>query len=125
MSLVLECVVTGNPSPVVKWLKDGRELPLAPRLRLVHSNLVLSDVQISDGGRYTCLVQAEESAVISVNYTVEVLGEFSHTDCFQISYTSFTFHIGAGAEIKLAEPGTERRCVRKLVFLFLPQELLL
>lgn len=81
MSLVLECVVSGNPSSVVKWLKDGHELPLAPRLRLVHSNLMLSDVQISDGGSYTCLVQAEESAVTSVSYSVEVFGESSHIDC--------------------------------------------
>ncbi|KAK2848195.1 hypothetical protein Q7C36_009877 [Tachysurus vachellii] len=74
MSLVLECVVSGNPSPVVKWMKDGQELPLAPRLRLLHSNLVLNDVQISDGGNYTCFVQAEEGVVASANYTVDVLG---------------------------------------------------
>ncbi|XP_053356547.1 cell adhesion molecule-related/down-regulated by oncogenes isoform X1 [Clarias gariepinus] len=74
MSLVLECVVSGNPSPVVKWLKDGQELPLAPRLRLLHSNLVLSDVQISDGGNYTCFVQGEDGAMASANYTVDVLG---------------------------------------------------
>lgn len=78
MSLVLECVVSGNPSPVVKWLKDGQELLLAPRLRLLHSNLVLSDVQLSDGGNYTCFVQVEEGAVASANYTLDVLGEFSH-----------------------------------------------
>ncbi|MCJ8733445.1 hypothetical protein PDJAM_G00223520 [Pangasius djambal] len=74
MSLALECVVSGNPSPVVKWLKDGQELPLAPRLRLLHSNLVLTDVQISDGGNYTCFVQVEEGAVASANYIVDVLG---------------------------------------------------
>ncbi|KAK3569586.1 hypothetical protein QTP86_002160 [Hemibagrus guttatus] len=74
MSLVLECVVSRNPSPVVKWLKDGQELPLAPRLRLLHSNLELSDVQISDGGNYTCFVQPEEGGVASANYTVDVLG---------------------------------------------------
>lgn len=80
MSLVLECVASGNPSPIVKWLKDGQELPLAPRLRLLHSNLMLSDVQISDTGSYTCLVQVEEGDVASVNYTVDVLGEFTHVD---------------------------------------------
>lgn len=74
MSLVLECVVSGNPSPVVKWLKDGQELPLAPRLRLLHSNLVLTDVQISDRGNYTCFVKIEEGVVASANYTVDVLG---------------------------------------------------
>lgn len=80
VSLVLECVVSGNPSPIVKWLKDGQELPFAPRPRLLHSNLMLNDIQISDGGNYTCFVQAEEGAVASANYTVDVLGECSHVE---------------------------------------------
>ncbi|XP_017578056.1 cell adhesion molecule-related/down-regulated by oncogenes [Pygocentrus nattereri] len=72
MSLVLECVVSGSPSPVAKWTKDGHEL-LASRLRLQNSNLVLSDVQLSDGGNYTCSVQTEDGDVVSATYNVNVL----------------------------------------------------
>lgn len=89
MSLVLECVVSGNPTPVVKWLKDGQELSHAPRLRLLHSNLALSNVQISDRGNYTCFLQVEEGAVASANYTVDVLGKFSHVDVELKSYSIF------------------------------------
>uniref|UniRef100_A0A3B4C4Z7 Cell adhesion associated, oncogene regulated n=1 Tax=Pygocentrus nattereri TaxID=42514 RepID=A0A3B4C4Z7_PYGNA len=74
MSLVLECVVSGSPSPVAKWTKDGHEL-LASRLRLQNSNLVLSDVQLSDGGNYTCSVQTEDGDVVSATYNVNVLGD--------------------------------------------------
>ncbi|XP_072550746.1 cell adhesion molecule-related/down-regulated by oncogenes [Salminus brasiliensis] len=76
-SLVLECVVSGDPSPVAKWTKDGRELRMSPRLQMLHSNLRLSDVQLSDGGNYSCTVQREDGALVSVRYTVNVLGAAS------------------------------------------------
>ncbi|XP_066541545.1 cell adhesion molecule-related/down-regulated by oncogenes isoform X2 [Hoplias malabaricus] len=72
-SLVLECVISGSPSPVAKWTKDGKELLLASSLKLLHSNLVLSDVQKSDAGNYTCSVQREDGDIVSVRYTVNVL----------------------------------------------------
>ncbi|KAI4871908.1 hypothetical protein NFI96_023608, partial [Prochilodus magdalenae] len=76
-SLVLECVVSGSPSPFAKWTKDGHELRLGSRLRLQHSNLVLSDIQLSDGGLYTYSVQTEDGDVLSASYTVNVLGAAS------------------------------------------------
>lgn len=42
---------------------------------LLRSNLVLNDVQLSDGGHYCCSVLTDHGAVVSVNYTVNVLGK--------------------------------------------------
>lgn len=58
---VLECVVTGNPSPQIIWFKD--ELPIdgtqsdRVEIKLIGSSmcrLEISDVHLSDRGRYAC-----------------------------------------------------------------------
>lgn len=76
-SLTLECVVSGSLSSKVKWIKDGAELSLSSKRMLSHSNLVLNDIQPGDGGHYCCSVPTDRGAVVSVNYTVNVLGEES------------------------------------------------
>lgn len=74
-SLTLECVVSGSRSLKVKWIKDGAELSLNSKRMLLQSNLVLNDVQLRDGGHYCCSVLTDHGAVVSVNYTVNVLGK--------------------------------------------------
>ncbi|XP_035381022.1 cell adhesion molecule-related/down-regulated by oncogenes isoform X2 [Electrophorus electricus] len=76
-SLLLECVISGNPSAVAKWTKDGRELPAGARVRVAHTNLAVSDVQLSDAGQYACSVHSEDGSVTTANYTVNVLGAVS------------------------------------------------
>lgn len=72
---MLECVVSGSRSSKVKWIKDGVELSLNSKWMLLQSNLVLNDIQLSDGGRYRCSVLTDRGAVVSVIYTVNVLGK--------------------------------------------------
>jgi len=74
-SLTLECVVSGSLSSKVKWFKDGVELSLSSKWMLLHRNLVLNDVQLSDGGHYCCSVLTDHGAVVSFNYSVNVLGK--------------------------------------------------
>uniref|UniRef100_A0A8B9RB93 Cell adhesion associated, oncogene regulated n=1 Tax=Astyanax mexicanus TaxID=7994 RepID=A0A8B9RB93_ASTMX len=75
-SLVLECVVSGSPAPVARWTKEGQDLQLSPRMQL-HSNLRLSEVRAGDGGNYSCTVQREDGEMVSVSYTLSVLGDVS------------------------------------------------
>ncbi|XP_043072724.1 cell adhesion molecule-related/down-regulated by oncogenes [Puntigrus tetrazona] len=74
-SLTLECVISGSRSSNVKWIKDGAELSLSSKSLLLQSNLVLNDVQLSDGGHYCCSVPTDHGALVSVNYTVNVLAQ--------------------------------------------------
>uniref|UniRef100_W5LK41 Cell adhesion associated, oncogene regulated n=1 Tax=Astyanax mexicanus TaxID=7994 RepID=W5LK41_ASTMX len=76
-SLVLECVVSGSPAPVARWTKEGQDLQLSPRMQLLHSNLRLSEVRAGDGGNYSCTVQREDGEMVSVSYTLSVLGDVS------------------------------------------------
>ncbi|KAL2095705.1 hypothetical protein ACEWY4_007853 [Coilia grayii] len=72
-SLTLECVLSGNPSSAVKWTHNGKEVSLGSRRKLLHRNLVLTDVTSEDSGTYHCSLQANTATVASANYTVNVL----------------------------------------------------
>ena len=56
--LALNCSVSGHPTPVIHWLRDGRVLGEGARVS-VHrqprsSLLVVRAVESADGGTYTC-----------------------------------------------------------------------
>ncbi|KAM8874461.1 palladin isoform 4-T5 [Spinachia spinachia] len=55
----LECRVTGNPPPLVRWFCEGRELHNSPDIQIwrdgdLHT-LVISEAFEDDTGRYTCV----------------------------------------------------------------------
>ncbi|XP_065302130.1 hemicentin-1-like isoform X4 [Dermacentor albipictus] len=56
-NLVLFCNVTGQPKPVVRWLRDGLPLEFRTGISLLQSgrSLNLSSLQLSDGGKYVCI----------------------------------------------------------------------
>ncbi|NWT15620.1 HMCN1 protein, partial [Vireo altiloquus] len=73
--VTLTCEVTGNPVPQVTWLKDGQALAEAGDPRIVSSgrSLQISEAQLPDTGRYTCLVSnaaGDRSKTYSLNVLV-------------------------------------------------------
>jgi len=56
---VLNCVVSGHPSPQITWLRDGRPLDtqLHPNIRLLASarQLRIQSAAVADAGIYRCL----------------------------------------------------------------------
>uniref|UniRef100_A0A4W6CCV5 Cell adhesion associated, oncogene regulated n=1 Tax=Lates calcarifer TaxID=8187 RepID=A0A4W6CCV5_LATCA len=71
--LTLECIMSGGPAPVAKWFKNGNEVTPGPLHQRQHNNLVFVMVARGDEGSYTCAAETEQGAVISANYTVNVL----------------------------------------------------
>ncbi|XP_063792751.1 hemicentin-2 [Pseudophryne corroboree] len=80
--VTLECKPEGTPPPQILWLKDGKPLELSsvPNIRLSQdgSSLLLTSVQASDSGRYTCLarnIAGEDAKVFMLNVLVPPLFE--------------------------------------------------
>ncbi|NXL77816.1 HMCN1 protein, partial [Leptocoma aspasia] len=73
--VTLTCEVTGNPMPQVTWLKDGQALAKAgdPRISSSGRSLQISEAQLLDTGRYTCLASntaGDRSKTYSLNVLV-------------------------------------------------------
>ncbi|XP_056361302.1 LOW QUALITY PROTEIN: hemicentin-2 [Oenanthe melanoleuca] len=58
--VTLQCWARGSPPLHVSWQKDGLPLRLSPRVTLLSAGHVLriSQAQLSDAGRYTCIVSS-------------------------------------------------------------------
>ena len=57
----LECHVTGEPDPAVRWYKEGRPLSASQKVEIRKQDgrvrLILYGVKELDSGRYTCIAQ--------------------------------------------------------------------
>lgn len=66
-SATLECVVSGSPRPVIKWLKDGLQLEDKEKYQMSTMGplcrLVIENVDESCNGRYTCEATNKEGRV--------------------------------------------------------------
>ncbi|CAG2119074.1 unnamed protein product, partial [Medioppia subpectinata] len=58
---MLPCETIGSPQPVVKWLLNGKPIPLYdPRFVVLDSGaLQIDDLQKADSGLYTCIASSE------------------------------------------------------------------
>ncbi|XP_053547376.1 cell adhesion molecule-related/down-regulated by oncogenes [Bombina bombina] len=69
----LECVVVGPGIPRVRWYKDGQDVRLLGRRKLLHTHLVIDKVERADAGNYSCVLENDTRGLRRVNYTVIVL----------------------------------------------------
>lgn len=75
-TVVMECVVTGTPSPNVQWLKDGQLIDRTDQRYSVSSDgqiLTISDAQVPDAGKYSCLARNSAGAT-QERFDLAVLG---------------------------------------------------
>nr|DBA18217.1 TPA: hypothetical protein GDO54_016492 [Pyxicephalus adspersus] len=72
-SINIECLVTGDPTPQINWLKNGLPLSISSQIRLISSGKILriSRIQKSDEGSYTCMA-SNRAGVDRKNYTLKV-----------------------------------------------------
>ncbi|XP_006825869.1 cell adhesion molecule DSCAM-like [Saccoglossus kowalevskii] len=81
----LPCVSVGypQPSPAYVWKKNGRTVTLTDRVQLLGGNLLITNVSLSEAGRYTCsaengLGQASIQTVLTVVDPLKVFFDIQH-----------------------------------------------
>ena len=77
---VISCHVTGTPTPTVQWLVNGQPLDRSDQRYHVTRDgrtLTLSDVRVSDTGRYTCVADNSVGSA-ERDFDLDVLGTSSH-----------------------------------------------
>uniref|UniRef100_A0A669CQE0 DCC netrin 1 receptor n=1 Tax=Oreochromis niloticus TaxID=8128 RepID=A0A669CQE0_ORENI len=83
----LECAVTGNPPPTVRWMKNGEEVIPSDYFQIVDgSNLQILGLVKSDEGFYQCI--AENSAGSSQAMAQLLLREPAESDALLLSVGS-------------------------------------
>ncbi|EJW80898.1 hypothetical protein WUBG_08192, partial [Wuchereria bancrofti] len=64
-TLILECIATGNPKPIIVWKRDGQ------LLNTRNSRFVIASSKASDAGRYTCEAR-NEAGKVSADFAVDI-----------------------------------------------------
>lgn len=75
-SLTLECKATGNPPPVLTWLKDGIPVKASDNIRTEGGGkkLEIMSALEADRGQYVC-VATSVAGEKEIKYKVDVLGK--------------------------------------------------
>ena len=76
-TIILNCDVSGTPTPTIEWLVDGRPLNPGPRFRLLSDNrqLEIVEAQVPDQARYTCIAK-NPAGVANRDFDLDVLGTY-------------------------------------------------
>ncbi|KAG8429935.1 hypothetical protein GDO86_018791 [Hymenochirus boettgeri] len=83
----LRCPAGGNPTPRLRWLKNGKEFKQDHRIggykvRIQHWSLIMESVVPSDKGIYTCIVENEHGS-INHTYHLDVIERSSRRPILQ------------------------------------------
>ncbi|XP_045882610.1 fibroblast growth factor receptor 2 isoform X9 [Meles meles] len=81
------CPAGGNPTPTMRWLKNGKEFKQEHRIggykvRTQHWSLIMESVVPSDKGNYTCVVENEYGS-INHTYHLDVVERSPHRPILQ------------------------------------------
>ncbi|XP_007565210.1 hemicentin-1 [Poecilia formosa] len=76
---MLDCPVHGDPSPVLRWLRNGKPLNRLLRMQALHNgSLVIYSITAADEGEYQCVAESEAgSAERTVTLKVQIHGGYS------------------------------------------------
>ncbi|KAG7241454.1 hypothetical protein INR49_025655 [Caranx melampygus] len=79
-SAVLDCPVKGDPSPVLRWLRDGKPLHRSLRMQaLLNGSLVIYSITAADEGEYQCVAESEAGrAERTITLKVQINGGYSN-----------------------------------------------
>ncbi|KAM4702683.1 fibroblast growth factor receptor 2 isoform 2-T2 [Rhinophrynus dorsalis] len=96
----LRCPAGGNPTPRMRWLKNGKEFKEEHRIggfkiRNQHWSLIMESVVPSDKGSYTCIVENEHGS-INHTYHLDVIERSSHRPILQAGLPANTTAVVGG-----------------------------
>ncbi|XP_055367591.1 hemicentin-1 [Betta splendens] len=79
-SAMLDCPVHGDPSPVLRWLKEGRPLLRSLRVQPLHNgSLLIYSITTADEGHYQCVAESEAGkAERTITLKVQINGGYSN-----------------------------------------------
>ncbi|KAM9743449.1 hemicentin-1 [Menidia menidia] len=79
-SAMLDCPVHGDPSPVLRWLRNGKPLLRLLRMQTLHNgSLVIYSITAADEGEYQCVAESEAGkAERTITLKVQVNGGYSN-----------------------------------------------
>ncbi|XP_036791689.1 hemicentin-1 [Oncorhynchus mykiss] len=77
---MLDCPVHGDPSPVLRWVHDGRPLLRSLRLQSLHNgSLAIYSITREDAGEYQCVAESEAGvAERTISLKVQINGGYSN-----------------------------------------------
>ena len=79
-TLRINCGASGDPKPVIRWKKQGGQLPVG-RNQQINGSLVIRDITMNDKGNYICV--AASAGVLkaqAVTYTEVQRGILTYKD---------------------------------------------
>nr|Q91147.1 RecName: Full=Fibroblast growth factor receptor 2; Short=FGFR-2; Flags: Precursor [Notophthalmus viridescens]AAA49395.1 fibroblast growth factor receptor 2 [Notophthalmus viridescens] len=97
------CPAGGNPTPSMRWLKNGKEFKQEHRIggfkvRSQHFSLIMESVVPSDEGNYTCIMENEYGS-INHTYHLDVVERSPHRPILQAGLpANTTTKVGGDAE---------------------------
>ncbi|KAM9858177.1 hemicentin-1 [Aulostomus maculatus] len=79
-SAVLDCPVHGDPSPVLRWLRNGKPLFRSLRMQTLHNgSLVIYSITAADEGQYQCVAESEAgTAERTITLKIQINGGYSN-----------------------------------------------
>ncbi|XP_067249948.1 fibroblast growth factor receptor 1-A-like [Chanodichthys erythropterus] len=97
------CHASGNPTPTLKWLKNGKEFKRDQRIggfkvREHTWSIIMESVVPSDKGNYTCLVENKHGS-INHTYQLDIAERSPHKPVLQAA-ANHTVLVGSDVEFK-------------------------
>ncbi|XP_042655605.1 contactin-3 [Tyto alba] len=64
-TLYWDCRASGKPKPSYRWLKNGDQLSIEGRIQTENGALTISNLNLTDSGRYQCIAENKHGVIYS------------------------------------------------------------
>ncbi|KAJ7404927.1 contactin-3-like protein [Willisornis vidua] len=64
-TLFWDCRAGGKPKPSYRWLKNGEQLSIEGRIQIENGALTISNLNLTDSGRYQCIAENKHGVISS------------------------------------------------------------